>query len=490
MDQDYAPKVYYLETVHLVSIWLLLVLFVSIVYLWCTYREKLVVSFRPYLVVIGTFFFMTGFLYFWSFEYLLLAFEYGLGISLSFLNPVIAVGFLVANLFIRPWELMPPNLPMQVMPRAIALVALASWLLHLFVKRDIRIAWNNFFVTFLLFLVWLLVSAVFAFNNEESLEYIFKALFPVVVLVFLVLNCVTTRLDIRFLLNVTHLSVIGLVVNAIYVSLTYPSIMRTPGRLEGIGLWSNSNDLAALIVLVLPIIAYCYFIKSRKAGSWLTGLAFATPLFIGLMMSQSRGAILSLGVCGIFYVAICMRGTFKRFMAFGVIIIVPVILFLTIDRDAGELDTSSSSRLNYMVTGVKMLKHHMVFGVGPGNYPLFYESYTSLFHEEGKRTAHSSWVLILSETGPIGFMLFMSLFIIAFKKAWLLRTTNPEFILALVSYCAAISFLSHSYLLAPYLLLALIVAGHRVYKPVLKQELYVHDKPHSIQVRNVCVAGV
>ena len=455
--------VYHAASLHLISIWLLLILFVSIVYLWCVYKERLVFKLRPLLIIAGTFCFTTFYVYFWDLDYILLAFEYGLGISLSLLNPVVAVGFLSANLFLRPWELMPPNIAMQVMPRTLALIALASWLLHLLVNKEIKIVWNRFSTTYTFFIIWIFISAFFAYNTEDSMEYIFKALFPVTVVVFLILNCVTTKLDVRIILNVTYLAIIGVIINAIYFSITWHGIIGSGGRLNGLGLWGNSNDLAALIVLILPVIAYCYFIKTKEAFSWLTGLAFGAPLFLGLMLSQSRGAILSLGACGLFYVVMCMKGIFKRFFTLIVIVIVPVILFLTIDREAGELSTSTEARLNYYTTGFRMLKQHLVFGVGPGNYPAYYERYTTIYHETGERTAHSSWLLILAEAGPIGFALFISLFLITFKKAWQIRENNPEFILALISYSVAISFLSHTYLISPYLIFAIILAASRVH---------------------------
>ena len=51
-----------------------------------------------------------------------------LGITLSLLNPVAAVSFLTANLFLRPWELVPGNPLFALLPKALAALSLLSWL--------------------------------------------------------------------------------------------------------------------------------------------------------------------------------------------------------------------------------------------------------------------------------------------------------------------------------------------------------------------------
>ena len=54
-----------------------------------------------------------------------------------------------------------------------------------------------------------------------------------------------------------------------------------------------------------------------------------------------------------------------------------------------------------------------------------------------------------------------------------MRNEHPEFILAMLSYGTAITFLSHTYMLYPYILLGLTVASGQFY---LKEEVKVPTK--------------
>ena len=72
-------------------------------------------------------------------------------------------------------------------------------------------------------------------------------------------------------------------------------------------------------------------------------------------------------------------------------------------------------------------------------------------------TAHSSWVQVLAETGFVGLFLFLGLWIYALKRSFEIRRVEPEYFMSLVGYGITITFLSHAYLLFPYILCALAI---------------------------------
>jgi cytochrome bd-type quinol oxidase subunit 2 len=72
-------------------------------------------------------------------------------------------------------------------------------------------------------------------------------------------------------------------------------------------------------------------------------------------------------------------------------------------------------------------------------------------------TAHSSWVLALAEGGPVALVLLLSLWVYSALCAWSIREREPEYFLAILGYAVAISFLSHTYLLYPYILLSISI---------------------------------
>jgi O-antigen ligase len=158
----------------------------------------------------------------------------------------------------------------------------------------------------------------------------------------------------------------------------------------------------------------------------------------------------------------------KRWVTVGAIaaVLVSVPVYVTFsNRNADDLSGSSGSRMNYIVAGLKMAAKNPIFGVGFAEYQDSFESYASSFdYEYGKRTAHNSWILVVSETGWLGLLLFSLVFFYTFRSARSTFDLAPEFLLALVSYGVAMTFLSHSYLLYPYLLYAIIATGERLSK--------------------------
>ncbi len=77
-------------------------------------------------------------------------------------------------------------------------------------------------------------------------------------------------------------------------------------------------------------------------------------------------------------------------------------------------------------------------------------------------TAHSSWVLALGEGGFAALFLFASLWIYGAFAAWKIRLDQPEYFLGIAGYGMAITFLSHTYLLYPYILLALVITHYHI----------------------------
>jgi O-antigen ligase len=103
-----------------------------------------------------------------------------------------------------------------------------------------------------------------------------------------------------------------------------------------------------------------------------------------------------------------------------------------------------------------------VFGVGYEAYEENFERYaTEILFEWGHRTAHNSWILALAELGLIGFLLYIAIYVTSIQSAIRIFETSPEFLTALAGYGAAMTFLSHTYLLYPYFLFGLVGAARR-----------------------------
>ena len=100
------------------------------------------------------------------------------GIMLSLLSPAAAACFLVANLFLRPWELLPLNPFFTTLPRLLAALCVLSWLMHGLMRRRLRLALNLPIALFALYCVWLLAAAAGAGSYEASRDYLSANFMP------------------------------------------------------------------------------------------------------------------------------------------------------------------------------------------------------------------------------------------------------------------------------------------------------------------------
>ena len=85
-------------------------------------------------------------------------------------------------------------------------------------------------------------------------------------------------------------------------------------------------------------------------------------------------------------------------------------------------DASNRERINRWVCAVRMFEEKPIFGFGPGTYQFQYGKYqTNEFttristHRGDKGNAHSEYLMFLSETGIIGFIIFLLLVLKSFQ---------------------------------------------------------------------------
>ncbi len=394
----------------------------------------------------------------------LLAVALAIGVTLSFLHPVAAVSFMVSNLLIRPWETFKSNSTLAVFPRLLAAVAILSWISSRFVQRKLTFVWNRWLTIFTLIFIWLIISALISPFSDENFDFIFKIFLPTYVVCVFLVNSVETQRDLDLLKSTVTLALTAVVAGAITITVFHPEYRSGGMRLQGvIGLNGNSNDLAAFSVLASPF-AIISLLRAwdKKRISWIDIFCLAI-LLIGLLMTKSRAGVMALGASFLLYMFMTTKSIIRLILRLSML--VPFLLiFVTVamQRSKDDLEGSSDSRFNYIVSGFRMLRDHPIFGVGVNNYPRFYERYTMSYLETGARTAHSTWMLLLAESGFIGLILFSVLFFKMVGKAWKMRTGSPEWIMASLGYGITMTVLSHCYTIYPYLLIFMILSASRV----------------------------
>jgi O-antigen ligase len=237
-------------------------------------------------------------------------------------------------------------------------------------------------------------------------------------------------------------------------------------RIQYVGIFNDPNDLGLLFAATFPM---AVFLGRRGAGAmrpvW---LACALLLLYGTYLTNSRGALLAILV-----VAGCYIWYRKGIVAAGTLGIVGLAAMKVLSSRMDELDAgeeSAAGRVDAWYSGLEMFRENPLFGVGPGN-----------FTEYNELTAHNSFVLVLAETGFIGFVLWLAFVCYGFmmmlkivrhqrpkdadpamEASWVTeRQMALALLLSLCGMFAAAFFLSRSYMVVLYLIAAM-VAGYYV----------------------------
>jgi O-antigen ligase len=194
----------------------------------------------------------------------------------------------------------------------------------------------------------------------------------------------------------------------------------------------------------------------------------AAALVYGVILTHSRGAMLAL----VAVVAVWVwrrRGAVSAGMLgaamIGVLMMLPSRLS---ELDAGE--SSAAGRVDAWYSGLEMFIGSPLFGIGPG---LFADNNANL-------TAHNSFVLVLAETGFVGYVIWLAFVGYGLRMTlamWRLPAPTPTdgatvaawkrerslaltLLLAQVGFLAAAFFLSRSYVILLYLLAGLVVGWY------------------------------
>jgi O-antigen ligase len=220
--------------------------------------------------------------------------------------------------------------------------------------------------------------------------------------------------------------------------------------------------MGAVIAMSLPFALEPVFEETTGPLGKLAGVLYAGAAAFTIWLTRSRGTMLA--VLAQFFVLRAVRS--KKKARLGLILTAGLLgagyygLLSLVPRDMGEMDASQGSRLTFWKSAVNMAVHNPVLGVGYNQYPDNYMSYAvGTIYERGRRTAHSSWFLALAESGFPGFFLFCAFFVSVARIAWRNRVKRPGQLYAAAGYGVAMSFLSHTYSLYYYILMALVLAS-------------------------------
>jgi len=170
------------------------------------------------------------------------------------------------------------------------------------------------------------------------------------------------------------------------------------GRVRYRGILQDPNELAVAVCSSMAI-AFVFFIRRKTLPRVLFLVATVVGVMLCTMLTQSRGGILVFMAClGVYG----FRRYGAKFIGAGVMFALPLLLLG--GRSGAEASQSSAERMEAWRTGVDLFKLDPIFGVGLGQ-----------FNEYHWLTAHNSYLLVASETGLLGMILWLGLIYYSLK---------------------------------------------------------------------------
>ena len=284
-----------------------------------------------------------------------------------------------------------------------------------------------------------------------------------VVLFFFIANDVNSENDFKFIsysftcaLALISLYCIAQYVTKINFTISFQVKTRAlwyKGGFAPAGPTGSSNITGGQIVTLLP---FCLLAVMKSKNHYLRIFAIITTIFgiISLVLTQTRAAWGILGfVFIVFLCLVCWKKLLKvRYVIFILSFLAIIgIVFLMKFLDKMSLNDISDpqnliARLNLMKTGFRMIEAHPLIGIGLNNYNEVMMEYVPLvFSGEWQYLIHNKYVLIWSETGTLGFIIYL-LFIITIYRNIIYFISNQSSNISLIGIsilCSLIAFNLH-----------------------------------------------
>ncbi len=386
----------------------------------------------------------------------------------------------IVVLVLRPADHFPALAAMQP-AKVIAVVAILSLVVTKLFHSDMRLSRAPQGKWMLALAGGVLLSSIMSTYPSASLELFADVFIKMLVMYGLLVHLVTTKGQAVRLHLALAMCTVGLALLAVYV--------RTSGlaTVEGnraaiVGLLSDPNDLALILLVYVPLFAELSLGTRglRRLGSSL----MLAILVAGIMATVSRGGVLGLmaALAFTFY----DRGSLSLRL-----VLVPSIAALMLgmlllagvnERSSGayrpgELDESAQGRLDMWASGVRMAVHNPVFGVGFGQFAENYQGYARNPVQWEPRDAHNSFVKAAAETGVVGFIPFMALVFLTFRVAYhrrkadvpedspIERAVRRSVFPSMVGFCVAAFFLSQCWSWFLFILFAEAATLYEIWKP-------------------------
>ena len=276
-----------------------------------------------------------------------------------------------------------------------------------------------------------------------------------------------------------------------------PLVYKGLVRVRAFGIFGDPNDLALMLVVVLPFLFSKFFQRGAALPSRVLSLCAAVLIIYCIFLTNSRGGWLALGAMGVAYIYLHLP--YKKIGAVFAVLAFLAIMAVGPSR-MGTMSVTGGAGRGRVVSwgyGNWMLKRWPMFGAGKGRFMEFTDMGS---------TGHSSFVHCWSELGLFGYFFWLGMVLASLKDGQALSKSaseDPEAqelsrlakaaIASFVGFMSAGFFLSRTYVVPLYIIFGLLAAMRATYELKfgrLKSAFVRRDWRLVLAVEMVSIVGI
>ena len=255
---------------------------------------------------------------------------------------------------------------------------------------------------------------------------------------------------------------------------------------------ANSNDYAAIVILVMPAIA---FLTLRRGSNIVMKVVGCAALAFGcflVLSTGSRGALISMGLSTLYLLKVGSGKVRMAILAGIPLLALCAVPFLPAEASArlatlfsgsdksSEAAASQAQRTELLMESLRVTLKHPLLGVGPGTFQEYQAQEAGANGQRGMwHETHNSYTQVSSECGLPAFLFYISavaMSLIIFSRGRKsknsdIREVSSVLALMLVSFSVCMFFLAQAYGFAFPVLGGIAIAIDRVLKRDTRQSI-------------------
>ena len=258
----------------------------------------------------------------------------------------------------------------------------------------------------------------------------------------------------------------------------------------------DQNFYAQIMLMLIPV-GMARTMAERRPWS-IIAFALTALVAVGTVLTFSRGAALAALALVVIMVAIRFVRVRHLLVAFMVLAVMAVAVpeyvarvatldvltaFVSGDQVINEADVSLQSRATENLAAGLVFLDHPLFGVGPGQFPSYYQEYANRVGLEvqlADRQAHTLYLGIAAELGILGLVSFLGILAVTilglYRVSRAVRRIDPGLAVTLIGLGLSLGafmltglFLHLAYARYAWLVIALAAAGTAVARQIVRE---------------------